>query len=64
MEPEEFRSSGDQVVVGVRYRARGRRSGLDVEGRESALWTVRAGKVMRYEWFHGRGDAFLAIGSG
>jgi ketosteroid isomerase-like protein len=37
MEPERFRPSGDQVAVVVRYRARGRGSGLEVEGRESAL---------------------------
>ena len=60
-EPEEFRVAGDQVAVVVSYRARGRGSGIEVEGRESALWTVRAGKVVRYEWFHGPDDAFEAL---
>src|SRR5438067_1508726 len=45
MEPEEFRAVGDdQVAVVVRYRARGRVSGVEVKGRESALWTIRNGK--------------------
>ena len=51
MEPEEFKTFGDLVAVALRYRARGRGSGLQVEGRESALWTIRDGKVVRYEWF-------------
>jgi ketosteroid isomerase-like protein len=64
MEPDEFTPVGDQVVVVVRYRARGRGSGVEVEGRESALWTVRDGKVVRYAWFHGPDDAFEAAEAG
>ena len=62
MEPEQFRAVGDQVAVVVRYRARGRGSGVEVEGRESALWTVRDGKVVRYAWFHEPADALEAAG--
>jgi ketosteroid isomerase-like protein len=62
MEPEQFRAVGDQVAVVVRYRGRGRGSGVEVEGRESALWTVRDGKVVRYAWFHGPADALEAAG--
>ena len=57
MEPERFDEVGDRVAVIVRYRARARSSGLEVEGRESALWTVRDGRITRYEWFHEAGDA-------
>jgi len=62
MEPERFRAVGDQVAVVVRYRSRGRGSGVEVEGRESALWTLRRGKVVRMEWFHGADDALDALG--
>jgi ketosteroid isomerase-like protein len=62
MEPEQFRAAGDQVAVVVRYRARGRGSGVEVEGRESALWTLRDGKVVRYAWFHEPADALEAAG--
>ena len=48
MEPEAFEPAGDNVAVVVRYRARGRESGVEVDGRESALWTLRDGKVVRY----------------
>src|SRR5439155_17710413 len=57
VEPEQLRAAGDQVAVVVRYRARGRGSGVEVEGRESALWTLRDGKAVRYEWFHEPTDA-------
>jgi ketosteroid isomerase-like protein len=61
-EPEELKPVGEHVAVLVRYRARGRGSGAEVEGRESALWTLRDGKVVRYEWFHEPPDAFRAVG--
>jgi ketosteroid isomerase-like protein len=62
MDPQEFRAVGDQVAVVVRYRARGRGSGVEVEGCESALWTLRNGKVVRYAWFHEPADALEAAG--
>jgi len=60
-EPEELREAGDSVAAVVRYRTRGKGSGVEMVGRESALWTFRDGKVIRYEWFHGPGDAFDAV---
>jgi ketosteroid isomerase-like protein len=64
-EPERYTSLGDQVAVVVHYRTRGKGSGIEVEGRESALWTLRDGKVVRYEWFHGTDDALdAASGNG
>jgi ketosteroid isomerase-like protein len=62
MEPERFEAVEDQVAVVLRYRARGRASGVVVEGRESALWTLRDGRVVRYAWFHDPDDALSAIG--
>jgi ketosteroid isomerase-like protein len=62
MEPEMLTAVGDQVAVSVRYRARGRSSGVEVEGRESAVWTLRDGKVVRYEWFQQPDEAFEAVG--
>jgi ketosteroid isomerase-like protein len=59
---EKLRAVGDQVVVVVRYRARWRESGVQVEVRESALWTLRDGRVSRYAWFHGPEDALEAAG--
>ena len=61
LEPEQFTPSGDRVAVVLRYRARGRGSGVEVEGRMSALWTIRDGKAVRFEWFHGPTEALDAV---
>jgi ketosteroid isomerase-like protein len=60
IEPERFEAVGNFVAVVVQYRAVGRSSNLEVEGRESALWTLRDGRVVRYAWFHGPDDAIAA----
>jgi ketosteroid isomerase-like protein len=62
IEAEQFRAVGDQVAVVTRYRARVHGSAADVEARESALWTLRDGKVVRYAWFHEPADALEAAG--
>ena len=61
-EPERFTPSGDQVAVVLGYRARGRGSRVEVEGRLSTLWTLRDGRVVRFEWFEGADEALDAIG--
>jgi ketosteroid isomerase-like protein len=60
MEPERLTPIGDHVAVVVSYRARGRSSGVEVHGQESALFTLRARKIVRYEWFHEPDDAYAA----
>ena len=52
----------DKVAVVYRYEAEARSSGVPLEGHESALLTVRDGKIVRYEWFHAPGDALKAVG--
>jgi ketosteroid isomerase-like protein len=61
---EQVIVAGDQVAVVVHYRTRGRGSGIEVEGRESALWTLRDGKVARYQWFHEPEEAVLELADG
>jgi ketosteroid isomerase-like protein len=60
-EVESLERIGEQVVAVVSYSMKGRGSGVEISGRESALWTLRDGKVLRYEWFHGVDDARTAI---
>jgi ketosteroid isomerase-like protein len=62
IELEQLVPAGERVAVVVRYRVHWRASGVDVEAHESALWTVRDGKVVRYQWFHGPNDALEAVG--
>jgi ketosteroid isomerase-like protein len=61
-EPEQFIDAGDQVVVVGTFRARGRDSGLEIERRQSRLWTIRDGMVVRYQWFDGPDEAAHASG--
>ena len=62
VEPERFFEVGDQVVVFVRIRGRGRASGVETETRPAHLGTVRAGKVIRLVIYPERGRALEAVG--
>jgi ketosteroid isomerase-like protein len=62
MYPERFVPVADQVAVVYRYEAQALTSGVRLEGHESALLTLRDGKIVRYEWFHEREDALKAVG--
>jgi ketosteroid isomerase-like protein len=59
---EEAIDAGDSVVTVTTQRSRGRTSGIEVELKQYAVWTVRAGKVTRAVWFHTRREAFEAAG--
>jgi ketosteroid isomerase-like protein len=48
IEPEEFVDAGDNVFVASRMSGRGRGSGVEVEMRAFAVWTLREGKVSRF----------------
>jgi ketosteroid isomerase-like protein len=52
----------DKVLGLTTFRARGRESGVELHVPEQHVWTLRAGKVVRFEWFHDRGEAFKAAG--
>jgi ketosteroid isomerase-like protein len=62
MYPERFVPVADKVAVVIRYEAEARSSGVRLGGEESALVTLRGGKIVRYEWFHAPGDALKAVG--
>ena len=51
---------GDRVVSIYTYRARGRASGAPIEEEFATVSTIRAGKVVRVQWFAGRGPALEA----
>jgi uncharacterized protein len=62
-EPEEIIEANDEsIVVVIRSVARGRTSGAQVEGRLAHLWTLRDGKVIRFQPFRSREDALRAAG--
>jgi ketosteroid isomerase-like protein len=60
--PEEFADVNDRVVVTVRFRARGRGSGVEVDARLYDVFTLRAGKIIRMDQFAEQAEAFEAVG--
>ena len=61
-ELEQLVDAGDKVMAYVTFRARGRDSGAVVEKPEQHVWTLRDGRVVRFEWFHDEPAAKLAAG--
>jgi ketosteroid isomerase-like protein len=60
--PEEFADAGDRVVATVRFRARGRGSGIEVDGRLYDVFTLRDGKIVRMDQFTEQSEALEAVG--
>ena len=46
---EDFVDAGDSIVVPFSVRARGKESGAWVERRWAHVWTLRSGRVVRFE---------------
>ena len=60
---EEFMDAGDQVVVVLNQRMRGRASGVELEWRSYAqLWTIKDGRAVRSEYFPSAEEALQAAG--
>jgi ketosteroid isomerase-like protein len=60
--PEEFADVGDRVVATVRFRARGRGSGIEVDARLYDVFTLRDGKIVRMDQFTEESEALEAVG--
>ena len=59
---EEVIDAGDHVVSVTTQRSRGKVSGIDVELKQYAVWTIRNGKILRAVWFQTRDEALEAVG--
>jgi uncharacterized protein len=53
---------GDQVLVLSRHTARGKQSGVPIEHEVGDLFTLRGGKIVRYDSYWNRADALEAAG--
>jgi ketosteroid isomerase-like protein len=53
---------GDTVVASIRFRARGRGSGAEIEHDEAHTWTFRDNLIVRYEWGRDLEQALAAAG--
>jgi ketosteroid isomerase-like protein len=59
---EEYIDAGDQLVVIVRYRGRGRFSGIEVNDLQFEVHTLRDGRCIRKVEFPTRSEALEAAG--
>lgn len=62
LEPEEWIDAGDRVVIPLRARLVGRKSGLPIEDRLVQVWTVRDGKVAHVRVLTDRAEAMRSAG--
>jgi ketosteroid isomerase-like protein len=60
IEAEEITEAGDSVVVGMCQRGAGSGSGAATEFRYFQVWSFRGPKVIRFETFRTREEAFEA----
>ena len=61
-EPQKFIDAGDQVVVEVHERGKGKSSGAPFEQTHTQVWTLREGKLVRWRLFADRAEALEAAG--
>ena len=61
-EPDEYLDAGDHVVVSGRVTGKGKASGVVVQDEFSSVWTVRDGRVVRWELHTDRAAALESLG--
>jgi ketosteroid isomerase-like protein len=61
LEPEEFIEVGDQIVVSLTQRIRGKGSGAEVEAKVAHVWTLRNGEVVGLRIFGGKQRALEVV---
>jgi uncharacterized protein len=62
IEVTEMIENDDRVIALVRFRGRGKESGVDVEsGVDAHVWTVRDGRAVAVRLYQGTRDALAAV---
>jgi uncharacterized protein len=62
LEAHEFIEAGDQVLVSLTVRGRGKRSGAETSWTFWHLWALRDGTIVRGQGFFNREEALEAAG--
>jgi ketosteroid isomerase-like protein len=63
IEDKQFIDAGDDVVVIGLARGTGA-SGVRIELRQGYIWTIEAGRAVRFRWFNDPDEALRAAGLG
>jgi len=61
LEPQEFIDAGDQIVVCLHQRVRGKGSGAEVVGHIAHVWKMREGAPFRLTIFRDKDSALEAL---
>jgi ketosteroid isomerase-like protein len=61
IEAEELVESGDRILALVRWRGRGKGSGVEMEASGAHLWAFRDGLAVRFDVYRDRDDARAAL---
>jgi ketosteroid isomerase-like protein len=61
IEADEFIESGDRILALVRWKGRGKGSGVEMEASGAHLWTFRNGLVSRFDVYRDRDEARAAL---
>jgi uncharacterized protein len=61
LEPQEFIDAGDQIVVTLHQRVRGKGSGAEVVGHIAHVWTMRGEAPFRLTIFRDKESALRAL---
>jgi ketosteroid isomerase-like protein len=59
---ETFIDAGDDVIVCLRLRGRGKTSGVEVEMSRCNVYRIRSGLAIRVELFETKAEALQAVG--
>ena len=61
-EAEEYIPAGDRVVVLIRWRGKGRGSGVELEAEGAHVWQLRDGEAVRWDVYRDRDKALADAG--
>jgi ketosteroid isomerase-like protein len=61
LEAEELIGSGDRILALVRWRGRGKGSGIEMDAGGAHIWTFREGLIIRFEVYRDRDEARAAL---
>jgi len=64
IEADQLIESGDRILAMIRWKGRGKGSGVEMEAAGAHLWTFREGLVVRYEVYRDRDEAQAALDAG
>jgi ketosteroid isomerase-like protein len=64
IEAEEMIESGERILVLIRWKGRGKGSGVEMEAPGAHLWTFRDGRVVHYLVFRDRDEARAELEAG